>query len=138
MSSSRSRMSRTGRRRCHAGTAAAHEMLTARVSLPPKPPPRRFVRATTLCAGKPSVCATCAWLCAGPYHDNVLCAQYTVDLKSAHSFLRSAPCVALAPAMTDRLYAEQEVCFQSAYTCFGEAPSKHVLTFYDVRLLDSR
>ena len=39
---------------------------TERVSLPPKPPPRRLVLLNTLCAGRPSTCATMFWFFAGP------------------------------------------------------------------------
>ena len=41
-----------------AATATAHEANTLRVSLPPKPPPMRLTRATTLCAGTPVTLAT--------------------------------------------------------------------------------
>ena len=49
-----------------AAAAGARLIGTERVSLPPKPPPRRLVRLTTLCAGRPSTCATMFWFLAGP------------------------------------------------------------------------
>jgi len=65
MSSSRSSTMRTGRRRCHAGTAIAAFTNAGRDSLPPNPPPMRFVCTTTLCMGMPSTPCTVTWCFAG-------------------------------------------------------------------------
>ena len=47
MSTSRSRLTRTGRWVRWAARAAVHEMKTERVSFPPKAPPMRLTRHTT-------------------------------------------------------------------------------------------
>src|SRR5690554_3311921 len=57
MSMSRSMLILTARWSFDAATAAAQEMNTERVSLPPKPPPNLLVRQTTCDAGTPHTCA---------------------------------------------------------------------------------
>mmetsp|Transcript_6130 Transcript_6130/g.15057 ORF Transcript_6130/g.15057 Transcript_6130/m.15057 type:complete len:253 (+) Transcript_6130:1566-2324(+) len=57
MSTSRSRHILTGRFSTWAASAAVTPTNTLRVSFPPKPPPIRFIRQLTLCAGRPHTCA---------------------------------------------------------------------------------